>query len=203
MVIASGKPFRPSQTAMQMSLTPRFLISVKTQPELRALTAVAGPKPEDVPLAVRPRTSTDNQTIPASTGHSARRLERVGADAITARSNQSYIYCSMRQRISRPYVTSRLGSPNAATTALRSRQAGSRSHRLTSAMAKQTATRSSPRPPPNCSSHRSRTQLSLSTSRTYLARSRRASRPRPPRRFPGNHLAQPAERRQCALATTS
>ena len=48
-VIASGRPLSPSQTAMHTSATPRFFSSVSTlQPELRALAAVAGPQPQDV-----------------------------------------------------------------------------------------------------------------------------------------------------------
>lgn len=52
-LIASGKPFNPSQTTMHTSATPRFLISVSTaSEELRAFPAVAGPQPQDVAFTV-------------------------------------------------------------------------------------------------------------------------------------------------------
>src|SRR5690606_23495480 len=52
-LIASGKPFNPSQTTMHTSATPRFLISVSTaSQELRAFPAVAGPQPQDVAFTV-------------------------------------------------------------------------------------------------------------------------------------------------------
>ena len=47
--MASGRALRPSQTAMQTSWTPRFSrLGQHLQPELGALTAVAGPQAEDV-----------------------------------------------------------------------------------------------------------------------------------------------------------
>ena len=43
-LIASGRPFRPSQTAMQTSSDAAVLqVGQHCQPELRALAAVAGP----------------------------------------------------------------------------------------------------------------------------------------------------------------
>src|SRR4051812_22925323 len=48
-VIASGRPLSPSQTAMHTSATPRFSrLGQDLQPELGAPPAVAGPQAEDV-----------------------------------------------------------------------------------------------------------------------------------------------------------
>ena len=53
MVMASGRPLSPSQTVMQTSSTPRFLISVSTESQNFApFAAVSGPQPEDVAFAV-------------------------------------------------------------------------------------------------------------------------------------------------------
>ncbi len=50
---ASASPLSPSQTRMQQSFVPRFLISVSTCSQyLALLPAVAGPQTEDVAFAV-------------------------------------------------------------------------------------------------------------------------------------------------------
>ena len=56
-VIASGRPLRPSQTAMHTSCDAAVLeLGQHRQPELGALAAVAGPQAQDV--AFRRRTVT-------------------------------------------------------------------------------------------------------------------------------------------------
>lgn len=51
--MASGRPLRPSQTTMHTSSVPRFSgLGEDLEPELGALTAGAGPQPENLPAAV-------------------------------------------------------------------------------------------------------------------------------------------------------
>jgi len=54
---ASGRPFSPSQTTMQMSRTPRFLISDKT------LSQYLAPSPSPCSPAHRPRMSRSPSTV--------------------------------------------------------------------------------------------------------------------------------------------
>jgi hypothetical protein len=52
-LMASGSPLSPSQTAMHTSATPRFFSSASTlQPKLGSLAAVAEPQAQDVALTV-------------------------------------------------------------------------------------------------------------------------------------------------------
>ena len=65
-VTDSGRPLSPSQTTMQTSSTPRFLISVRTPSQNFApFRAVAGPQPEDVAFAVD---ADPNRDIDGSVG---------------------------------------------------------------------------------------------------------------------------------------
>src|SRR3954469_1225118 len=70
-VIASGKPFRPSTTAISTSSTPRFLSSVMTRkfghdakPELGAL-GLLDPQPQDLFGAIGPNPERDMDSLVA------------------------------------------------------------------------------------------------------------------------------------------
>src|SRR3954468_19475490 len=64
-VIASGKPFRPSTTAISTSSTPRFFSSVITRSQNLAPSVCSIHKPEDLLGAVRPHAQRDMHRLVA------------------------------------------------------------------------------------------------------------------------------------------
>ena len=67
-VIASGKPFRPSTTAISTSSTPRFLSSVMTRSQNLAPFGLLDPQPQDLLGAVGPNAERDMDRLVADQG---------------------------------------------------------------------------------------------------------------------------------------